>query len=102
MIAYQATIKGISKLEANEQRLADDLDNAWEVLAEPIQTVMRRYAIAEPYEKLKAFTRGKAITKPMMIEFVNSLDLPQQAKDELLNLTPGTYIGNAIEQANNI
>ncbi|BCE01920.1 adenylosuccinate lyase [Marinicellulosiphila megalodicopiae] len=102
LIAYQATMKGISKLEANEARLAADLDNAWEVLAEPIQTVMRRYSIEEPYEKLKAVTRGKAITKDMMIEFVNSLELPQSAKDDLLALTPATYIGTAIEQAKKI
>ncbi|MCJ8313781.1 MAG: adenylosuccinate lyase [Saccharospirillaceae bacterium] len=102
LIAYQASMKGISKLEANEARLAADLNNAYEVLAEPIQTVMRRFAIEEPYEKLKAFTRGKAITKDMIIEFVNSLELPQSAKDDLLALTPAAYIGNAVEQAKNI
>lgn len=102
IIAYQATLKGISKLQVNEQRLAEDLDSAWEVMAEAIQTVMRRYGIEEPYEKLKAFTRGKAITKPMMIDFVNQLDLPEQAKTELLAMTPATYIGNAAEQASNI
>lgn len=102
LIAYQASLKGISKLEVNEQRLSDDLDNAWEVMAEAIQTVMRRYAIAEPYEKLKAFTRGKAITKPMMVEFVQQLDLPEAAKSELLEMTPGSYIGNAAQQAKKI
>lgn len=102
LIAYQASLKGISKLEINEQRMAADLDNAWEVLAEPIQTVMRRYAISEPYEKLKAFTQGKAITQEAMIEFVNALELPESAKSELLAMTPSTYIGNAEDQANAI
>jgi adenylosuccinate lyase len=99
VIAYQAAMKGISKLEVNEARLAADLDNAYEVLAEPIQTVMRRYAIEQPYEKLKAFTRGKAITKEMMIEFVDSLELPQAEKDALKAMTPASYVGNAAEQA---
>jgi adenylosuccinate lyase len=102
LIAYQASLKGISKLEVNKTRLAEDLDNAWEVMAEAIQTVMRRYGIAEPYEKLKAFTRGKAITKDMMVDFVNSLDLPDSAKMALLAMTPASYIGNATEQAKNI
>jgi len=102
LIAYQAALKGISKLEVNPERLAADLDNAWEVLAEPIQTVMRRFAIEEPYEKLKAFTRGKAITQEAMIEFVNALELPEEAKEQLLKLTPATYIGNAVQQANDI
>lgn len=99
VIAYQAAMKGISKLEVNEARLAADLDNAYEVLAEPIQTVMRRYAIEQPYEKLKAFTRGKAITQEMMIEFVDSLELPQAEKDALKAMTPASYVGNAAEQA---
>ena len=99
LIAYQASLKGISKLEVNEARIAADLDNAYEVLAEPIQTVMRRFGIEQPYEKLKAFTRGKAITKDMMIEFVDSLELPKDQKDALKALTPATYIGNADEQA---
>lgn len=102
LIAYQATLKGLNKLELNSAALAADLDNAWEVLAEPIQTVMRRYAIEEPYEKLKAFTRGKAMTQEMMADFIHSLELPQEAKDELLTLTPAGYIGNAVEQANDI
>jgi adenylosuccinate lyase len=99
MIAYQSTLKGLNKLEVNAQALAADLDNAWEVLAEPIQTVMRRYAIDEPYEKLKAFTRGKAMNSEMMQDFINSLALPQKAKDDLLAMTPASYIGNAVEQA---
>jgi len=102
LIAYQSSLKGISKLEVNVSRLEEDLNNAWEVMAEAIQTVMRRYGIEEPYEKLKAFTRGKAITKSMMVDFVKQLDLPESAKDELLAQTPATYIGNAASQARNI
>jgi adenylosuccinate lyase len=102
LIAYQATRKGISKLEANPDRLNQDLNQAWEVMAEAIQTVMRRYGIEEPYEKLKAFTRGKAITEPMMHDFVNQLSLPENAKQELLAMTPGSYLGNAIAQAKTI
>jgi len=99
LIAYQSTLKGISKLELNAARLNADLDNAWEVLAEPIQTVMRRYAIEEPYEKLKALTRGKTIDATIMAEFIDTLELPQQVKDELKTLTPANYIGNAVAQA---
>ena len=102
LIAYHATLKGISKLQVNEARLAEDLDNAWEVLAEPVQTVMRRYGIEQPYEKLKAFTRGKAITKDAMGEFIASLDLPQSAKDELNAMTPASYVGNAEAQAKKV
>tara|TARA_Y100001001_G_C7985661_1_gene301056 strand:- start:313 stop:1677 length:1365 start_codon:yes stop_codon:yes gene_type:complete len=102
MIAYQATLKGISKLEVNAARIAQDLDSAWEVLAEPVQTVMRRYGIEQPYEKLKAFTRGKAITKDAMGDFIASLELPQSAKDELNAMTPANYIGNAADQAKNV
>ncbi|MDX1754795.1 MAG: adenylosuccinate lyase [Marinobacter sp.] len=99
LIAYEATLKGLGKLEVNPGRLAEDLDNAWEVLAEPIQTVMRRYNIEKPYEKLKDLTRGKAMTPELIREFVESLDIPKEAKSELLALTPGTYIGNATDQA---
>ena len=99
LIAYQATMKGISKLQVNEARIAEDLDNAWEVLAEPVQTVMRRYGIEQPYEKLKAFTRGKAITQDAMGDFIASLELPDSVKEELNALTPAAYIGNAEAQA---
>ena len=99
MIAYASTLKGMSKLEINRARLAEDLDNAWEVLAEPIQTVMRRYNVEEPYEKLKALTRGQAITKELMTQFVETLDIPEEAKQILRDLTPANYIGNAIDQA---
>jgi len=98
-IAYASTLKGISKLQINEQALAKDLDNSWEVLAEPIQTVMRRYAIEGAYEKLKDLTRGQAINQAVIQEFVATLDIPEQAKLELGNLTPASYIGNAIAQA---
>lgn len=99
LIAYEASLKGISKLEVNVARVSEDLDNAWEVMAEAIQTVMRRYSIEEPYEKLKAFTRGKAITKDMMIEFIATLELPEAEKARLLEMTPATYIGSAVAQA---
>lgn len=99
LIAYGAALKGISKLQTNHGTLSSDLDNAWEVLAEPIQTVMRRYGIPEPYEKLKALTRGQAITKELIRDFVLSLDLPSEARQQLLELTPASYTGNAAEQA---
>lgn len=99
MIAYGSTLKGISKLEINPSRLAEDLDNAWEVLAEPIQTVMRRYNVEGAYEKLKELTRGQAITKELMVQFVETLDIPEDAKAGLRELTPANYIGNAIAQA---
>jgi len=102
LIAFQASLKGISKLELNEARLDEDLENAWEVLAEPIQTVMRRYGIPEPYEKLKALTRGKEMNKTTIQEFISTLDMPAEARDELLKLTPQTYIGNAVAQAEKI
>jgi len=99
LLAYQSCLKGIGKLEVNKQKLAQDLDNSWEVLAEPIQTVMRRYGIPEPYEKLKALTRGQAITPTILAEFIQSLELPEEAKAQLLALTPQGYTGNAAQQA---
>lgn len=99
LIAFEATLKGLGKLEINRQRLAEDLDQAWEVLAEPIQTVMRRYGVPEPYEKLKALTRGQAIDRETIRRFVEGLDIPAEAKAGLLALTPSSYIGNAIAQA---
>ncbi|WP_097461178.1 adenylosuccinate lyase [Mangrovitalea sediminis] len=99
LIAYQATLKGLNKLEINPARLSADLDQSWEVLAEPIQTVMRRYNIEQPYEKLKALTRGKAMTREVLQQFIAQLDIPQDAKDQLLALTPATYTGNATDQA---
>ena len=95
LLAYTATLKGISKLQVNPARLAEDLDNSWEVLAEPIQTVMRRYGIPEPYEKLKALTRGQAITRDTLHGFIKTLDLPKETKTQLLALTPANYVGLA-------
>jgi adenylosuccinate lyase len=102
MIAYASLNKGLSKLELNETRLQEDLDNCWEVLAEPIQTVMRRYGIEKPYEKLKALTRGNAIDQATIKAFVEGLDMPDQAKADLTAILPSTYIGNAVEQAKKI
>ena len=98
-IAYASVLKGIGKLEINGERLAQDLDNSWEVLAEPIQTIMRRYGVDEPYEKLKALTRGQKITTKVLADFVETLDVPEQAKQAMRELTPANYIGNAIDQA---
>ncbi|MFI8580984.1 adenylosuccinate lyase [Ectopseudomonas khazarica] len=102
VIAYEASLKGISKLELNAQRIAEDLDACWEVLAEPIQTVMRRYAIENPYEKLKELTRGKGISPEALLAFIDGLDMPTAAKEELKQLTPARYIGNAVAQAKRI
>jgi adenylosuccinate lyase len=99
LIAYASLLKGLGKLEANPERLAADLDTAWEVLAEPIQTVMRRYGVENPYEQLKALTRGKRITRDTLREFIAGLDIPEQARAELLALTPATYTGNAADMA---
>lgn len=96
IIAYQATLKGISKLEVNEQSLLTELDNNWELLAEPIQTVMRRYGIEKPYEKLKDLTRGKKVNQQVMAEFIDTLELSDAVKAELKLLTPANYIGRAI------
>lgn len=97
LIAYASTLKGISKLEVNEQHLRDELDQNWEVLAEPIQTVMRRYGIEKPYEKLKELTRGKRVTGEAMREFISSLSLPEAEKARLKAMTPASYIGYAVE-----
>lgn len=99
LIAYQATMKGLHKLELNPAKLLEDLNNSWEVMAEPIQTVMRRYNIEQAYEKLKELTRGQTINKVTITEFVNNLEIPTEAKQVLLDLTPSTYIGNAVQQA---
>jgi adenylosuccinate lyase len=102
LIAYHSTLKGISKLELNRAKLQQDLDNSWEVLAEPIQTVMRRYGIEQPYEKLKALTRGQDMNRETIQAFVESLDLPDEARVALLALSPQNYIGNATSQAQSI
>ncbi|MDR2250025.1 adenylosuccinate lyase, partial [Acinetobacter sp.] len=105
LIAFDACLKGVGKLELNANRINEDLDQAQEVLAEPIQTVMRRYNIEKPYEKLKALTRGQAMTRDMMVNFVNGDELAQVPSEErarLAKLTPATYTGNAAEQAKQI
>ncbi|EGN75828.1 adenylosuccinate lyase [Idiomarina sp. A28L] len=95
VIAYQATLKGLSKLQVNEENLRNELNSNWELLAEPVQTVMRRYAIEKPYEKLKELTRGKRVTQQDLAAFIDKLELPEQVKTELKALTPATYIGRA-------
>jgi len=102
LIAYSSTLRGLNKLEVNEEKLADILDNNWEVLAEPIQTVMRRYAIENPYEKLKDLTRGSKISAEALTSFIETLDMPAEAKQALQKLTPANYIGLAIQLAKNI
>jgi adenylosuccinate lyase len=102
VIAYEATLKGISKLELNAAKIAVDLDNCWEVLAEPVQTVMRRYGIENPYEKLKDLTRGRGISAEALQTFIETLDLPEEAKVQLRALTPANYIGNAVAQAKRV
>jgi adenylosuccinate lyase len=101
-IAFQATMKGLSRLELNRSRLEQDLENNWEVLAEPIQTVMRRYGIENPYEKLKELTRGQEISAEKLQSFIKTLDLPAEAKEKLLALTPSDYVGYARELAQKI
>ena len=95
LIAYQSTLKGISKLEVNEAQLRAELDKNWEVLAEPVQTVMRRYGIEKPYEKLKELTRGKRIDGEQLATFIDGLELPETVKIELKKMTPANYIGRA-------
>ena len=95
LIAYEATLKGLGKIRVNEARLAEDLDTAWEVLAEPVQTVMRKLGKPNPYEQLKELTRGKRITPEVMRQFIQSLDIPDADKTRLLALTPATYVGIA-------
>ncbi|WP_046112869.1 adenylosuccinate lyase [Aquincola tertiaricarbonis] len=102
LLGYDSLLRGLDKLELNEAALADDLDAAWEVLAEPIQTVMRRYALPNPYERLKELTRGKGITREAMQQFVATLEIPEADKARLLALTPGAYTGKAAELARRI
>ena len=101
-IAYQSALRGIGKLEVDASRLRADLDVNWEVLAEPIQTVMRRYGIEQPYEKLKALTRGQRVDQVGLQCFIDDLDLPESVKADLKRMTPASYIGNAAEQARKI
>jgi len=102
LLAYASAQKGLGKLELNRSRLAEDLDGAWEVLAEPIQTVMRRYGVDQPYERLKALTRGRAVDADKLAEFLDDLPIPEAEKTRLKGLTPATYLGNAAEQARSV
>ena len=103
LLAYESCLKGLNKLEANPQRLAEDLDNSWEVLAEPIQTVMRRYHVENAYDKLKELTRGKGgINRESLHAFIAKLDIPEAEKRRLQELTPATYLGKAAELAKRI
>lgn len=102
LIAYASLAKGMGKLQLNSEKLNADLDASWEVLAEPIQTVMRRYAIEEPYEKLKALTRGNVMDQQTIQAFIDTLEIPESAKNELKAMTPASYIGNAVQQAKSI
>ena len=95
LIAYHSALKGIGKLELNEDALAKDLEQSWEVLAEPIQTIMRKHGIAEPYEKLKAMTRGESLSRQRISSMLDELDLPENVKKDILSLTPANYIGEA-------
>lgn len=96
LLAYDSALRGLGKLETNPSRLAEDLDNCWEVLAEPVQTVMRRFGVPNPYEQLKELTRGKGITPEGLKAFIQGLAIPEDAKKSLLEMTPATYLGNAI------
>ena len=102
VLAYQSLGAGLSKLEINERAIAQDLDTAWEVLAEPIQTVMRRFGLPQPYEQLKAFTRGEPMTRELMQGFIAKLDIPEGEKQRLLAMTPGSYTGMAAELARRV
>ncbi|HEX7719787.1 MAG TPA: lyase family protein, partial [Woeseiaceae bacterium] len=95
LVAIQSAQKGLAKLQVNSQRVKEDLDDSWEVLAEAIQTVMRRYGVPEPYEKLKALTRGKPVTRESLQEFIGTLDIPEDARTRLSALKPAEYVGLA-------
>ena len=102
VLAYQSLLTGLNKLEINEEALAADLDASWEVLAEPIQTVMRRFGVQGAYEKLKEVTRGKTVTAQALHGLIESLDIPEPEKQRLLAMTPGSYIGKAAELARRV
>jgi adenylosuccinate lyase len=101
-LAYQSLLTGLNKLEINEAAIAADLDSSWEVLAEPIQTVMRRFGLPQPYEQLKKFTRGEPMTRELMQGFIANLEIPEAEKQRLLTMTPGSYIGMAAELAKRV
>lgn len=98
-LAYQSLLTGLNKLELNEEALAADLDSSWEVLAEPIQTVMRRFGVQGAYEKLKEVTRGKTVTAEDLHKLINGLEIPEADKQRLLAMTPGSYTGIAADLA---
>ena len=100
--AYQSLLTGLGKLELNETAVAKDLDQAWEVLAEPVQTVMRRYGVPQPYEQLKDFTRGEPMTRELMQGFIAKLAIPDADKQRLLAMTPGSYVGSAAQLARRV
>jgi adenylosuccinate lyase len=102
VLAYDSCLRGLNKLEANPARMAEDLDATWEVLAEPVQTVMRRYGIENPYEQLKELTRGKGISKEALHAFIDGLAIPDQAKQQLRAMTPASYTGQAAQLAQQI
>ncbi len=102
LVAYQATLKGLGKLEVDSEKMDADLDRSWEVLSEAIQTVMRRYGVEQPYEKLKELTRGKSIDRESLQAFVDGLEIPDDARNRLKALTPATYLGDATTQARKI
>jgi adenylosuccinate lyase len=102
LLAYDSCLRGLNKLEVNPARMAEDLDQNWEVLAEPVQTVMRRYGIENPYEQLKELTRGKGISRQALHEFINGLVIPEDARDRLLAMTPASYVGDAARLARDI
>jgi adenylosuccinate lyase len=102
VLAYSSLMNGLNKLEINETAIAKDLDASWEVLAEPIQTVMRRFGLPQPYEQLKKFTRGEAMTQDLMRGFIAGLEIPEGEKKRLLDMTPATYTGKAAELAKRV
>lgn len=102
VLGYDSLLRGLGKIEVNKEALAEDLDNAWEVLAEPIQTVMRRYALPNPYERLKELTRGKGITREAIRQFIGTLEIPESEKQRLLAMTPANYTGRAGDLADRI
>ena len=102
LIAIDSSLKGLDKLQADPESIQQEVDQSWEVLGEAVQTVMRRYGIPEPYEKLKALTRGKTVTREILQQFVQSLDIPDDARKRLLELTPATYTGLASSLAKDI
>jgi len=102
ILAYDSLLKGLNKLEVNNEEITRDLDSHWELLAEPLQTVMRFNGFSNPYELLKDLTRGKKFTKESYVNFVNELDINQEIKKELLKLTPANYLGNSSAMAKNI